>query len=97
MNILINEKNRKNNNKNKKAERKGVEDEIIIKVKTLYQDYVIKNSSRYIDNKLNEELSKLMIDSFNIQINDFNETIEKIVKETMSQQSLNIMKNFNFE
>ena len=97
MNLLINEQNRKNNNKNKKAERKGVEDEIIIKVKTLYQDYVIKNSSRYIDNKLNEELSKLMIDSFNIQINDFNETIEKIVKETMSQQSLNIMKNFNFE
>ena len=38
-----------------------------------------------------------MIESFNTQINDFNEIIEKIVKETMTNQSLKIMNNFNFE
>ena len=41
------------------------EDELINKVKVLYQDFIIKNSSLFIDNKINDELSKLMIDSFN--------------------------------
>ncbi len=96
MNLLLNEQNKKNN-KNKKGERKGVEDELIIKVKTVYEDNIIKGASLFIDNKIKEELSKLMIESFNTQINDFNSIIEKIVKDTMSTQSLNIMKNFNFE
>ena len=64
-------------NKSKNGERKGVEEELVTKVKT--------------------ELSKLVIESFNRQINDFNDIIEKIVKDTMTIQSLNIMKNFNFE
>ena len=97
MNLLLNEQNKKSSNKSKKVERKGVEDELITKVKFLYQDHIIKNASLFIDNKINEELSKLMIESFNTQINDFNEIIEKIVKETMTNQSLNIMNNFNFE
>ena len=95
MNLLLNEQNKKNTSK--KGERKGIEDELVIKVKTVYEDNIIKNSSLFIDNKILEELSKLVIESFNKQINDFNDIIEKIVKDTMSTQSLNIMKNFNFE
>ena len=95
MNLLLNEQNK--NNKSKKGERKGVEDELVTKVKTVYEDNIIKNSSLFIDNKILEELSKLLIESFNRQINDFNDIIGKIVKDTMTIQSLNIMKNFNFE
>ena len=96
MTFILNEQNNKNNNKNV-IDRSGVEDELINKVKVLYQDFIIKNSSLFIDNKINDELSKLMIDSFNNKINDYNETIEKIVKESMNKQSLNIMNNFKFE
>ena len=94
MNILLNESknnNYKNNNRN------GVEEELFNKVKILYQDFIIKKSSNYIDNKINEKLSKLMIESFNNQINNYNEDIQKIVKESMNQQSLNIINNFQFE
>ena len=38
-----------------------------------------------------------MIESFNNQINNYNEDIQKIVKESMNQQSLNIINNFQFE
>ena len=93
--LLLNEKNKKNKSKN--GERKGVEEELDTKVKTVYEDNIIKNSSLFIDNKILEELSKLLIESFNRQINDFNDIIGKIVKDTMTIQSLNIMKNFNFE
>ena len=95
MNLLLNEQNKKN--QSKKGERKGVEDQLVTKVKTVYEDNIIKNSSLFIDNKILEELSKLVIESFNRQISDFNDIIEKIVKDTMSAQSLNIMKNFSFE
>ena len=94
MNILLNESknnNYKNNNRN------GVEEELFNKVKIVYQDFIIKKSSNYIDNKINEKLSKLMIESFNNQINNYNEDIQKIVKESMNQQSLNIINNFQFE
>lgn len=94
MNLLLNNQNKKNNNK---KNRNGVEDELFNKVKILYKDFVIKKSSIYIDNKINEELSKLIIESFNNQINNYNEIIEKIVKESMNQQSLNIINNFKFE
>ena len=94
MNFILNEQNKKINNKNNRS---GVEDELITKVKEKYIDLIIKNSSLFIDNKINDELSKLMIDSFNNKINDYNEEIEKIVKECMNKQSLNIINNFKFK
>jgi len=87
----------KKNEKNKKNERNGYEDDLMVRLQTIFQDYVIKKASFYIDNKINEEISKLIIESYNSQINDFNDIIQNIVKESMNSQSLNIMNNFKFE
>ena len=87
----------KKNEKNKKNERNGYEDDLMVRLQTIFQDYVIKKASFYIDNKIKEEISKLIIESYNSQINDFNDIIQNIVKESMNSQSLNIMNNFKFE
>ena len=92
MNFILKPKNmEKIKNKN---DRSGCEDELIKKVKDIYQDYVLKKSSVFIDQKIAEEISKLIIESFNRQINDFNEVIENLVKESMNKQSSSIMNNF---
>ena len=38
-----------------------------------------------------------MIETFNEIINNYDEIIQNKVKESMNQQSLNVMKEFNFE
>ena len=86
--------NQKKNEKNKKNDRNGFQDDLMVQLQTIFQDYVIKKASFYIDNKINEEISKLIIESYNHQINDFNDIIQNIVKESMNSQSLNIMNNF---
>jgi hypothetical protein len=85
----------KNTDKNKKKkDRSGVEDELIKKVSDSFRDCVLKKASVFIDEKIAEEISKLIIESFNRQINDFNEVIENIVTECMNKQSSKIMENF---
>ena len=85
----------KNTDKNKKKkDRSGIEDELVKKVSDSYKDYILKKASVFIDEKIAEEISKLIIESFNRQINDFNEVIENIVKECMNKQSSKIMENF---
>ena len=95
MNHILNQQ--KKDEKNKKNERNGFEDDLIIKIQNIYRDYVIKKASSFIDNKINEELSKLIIESYNKQINEFNDIIQNIVKESMNKQSENVMNNFKFE
>jgi len=95
MNHILN--NQKKQEKSKKNDRNGFQDDLMVQLQTIFQDYVIKKASFFIDNKIKEEISKLIIESYNQQINDFNDIIQNIVKESMNSQSLNIMNNFKFE
>ncbi len=92
MNFFLDMQNSEKNKK--KKDRNATEDELIKRVSDTYKDYVLKKASVFIDNKIAEEISKLVIESFNRQINDFNEVIENIVKESMNKQSSSIMNNF---
>ena len=42
-------------------------------------------------------MDKLMIQTFNETVNNYDEIIKNKVQESMNQQSLNVMKEFNFE
>ena len=73
------------------------EDPIYQQIHKSYLDHIIKAASKFIDNKITEEISKLMIKTFNETINNYDEVIQNKVKESMNQQSLDVMKEFNFE
>ena len=73
------------------------EDPIYQQIHKSYSDHIIKTASKFIDNKIIEEISKLMIKTFNETINNYDEVIQNKVKESMNQQSLDVMKEFNFE
>ena len=86
-----------NNQKNDEKQRGGYEDELIIKIQILFQDYIIKKASSYINNIIIERLFKLVVDEYNEQINEYNEVIEKIVKESMDKQSEEVMRSCTFD
>jgi hypothetical protein len=73
------------------------EDPIYQQIHKSYLDHIITTASKFIDNKITEEISKLMIKTFNETINNYDEVIQNKVKESMNQQSLDVMKEFNFE
>ena len=73
------------------------EDPIYQQIHKSYLDHIIKTASKFIDNKITEEISKLMIKTFNETINNYDEVIQNKVRESMNQQSLDVMKEFNFE
>ena len=93
MNILD---KRKENQKNLKFGG-SQEDSIYQQIHKSYLDHIITTASKFIDNKITEEISKLMIKTFNETINNYDEVIQNKVKESMNQQSLDVMKEFNFE
>ena len=98
INYLLNKKEEKGNLKMKNIkEGGGQQDPIYQRIQKAYLNHIIKIVSKYIDNKITEEISKLMIETFNEIINNYDEIIQNKVKESMNQQSLNVMKEFNFE
>ena len=75
----------------------GQEDPLYQQIQKIYFDNLIKIVSKFINNKITEEFSKLMIQIFNETVNNYDETIKNKVMDSMNQQSLNVMKEFNFE
>ena len=75
----------------------GQEDPLYQQIQKIYFDNLIKIVSKFINNKITEEFSKLMIQLFNETVNNYDETIKNKVMDSMNQQSLNVMKEFNFE
>ena len=75
----------------------GQEDTTFEKIRKNYLDNIVKISSQFLDNKIADETSKLLIETFNDLINNYDEKIQNKVKESMNQQSLNIMNEFKFE
>ena len=75
----------------------GQEDTTFEKIKKNYLDNIVKISSRFLDNLITDEIAKLMIQTFNEMANNYDEKIQNKVKESMNQQSLNIMEKLKFE
>ena len=75
----------------------GQEDTTFEKIKKNYLDNIVKISSRFLDNLITDEIAKLMIQTFNEMANNYYEIIQNKVKESMNQQSLNIMEELKFE
>ena len=75
----------------------GQEDTTFEKIRKNYLDNIVKISSQFLDNKIADEISKLLIETFNDLINNYDEKIQNKVKESMNQQSLNVMNEFKFE
>ena len=75
----------------------GQEDTTFEKIKKNYLDNIVKISSRFLDNLITDEIAKLMIQTFNEMANNYDEKIQNKVKESMNQQSLNIMEELKFE
>ena len=75
----------------------GQEDTTFEKIRKNYLDNIVKISSQFLNNKIADETSKLLIETFNDLINNYDEKIQNKVKESMNQQSLNVMKEFKFE
>lgn len=75
----------------------GQEDTTFEKIKKNYLDNIVKISSRFLDNLITDEIAKLMIQTFNEMTNNYDEKIQNKVKESMNQQSLNIMEELKFE
>ena len=75
----------------------GQEDTTFEKIKKNYLDNIVKISSRFLDNLITDEIAKSMIQTFNEMANNYDEKIQNKVKESMNQQSLNIMEELKFE
>ena len=75
----------------------GQEDTTFEKIKKNYLDNIVKISSRFLDNLITDEIAKLMIQTFNEMANNYDEKIQNKVKESMNQQSLNIIEELKFE
>ena len=98
INYVLNIKKEKGNEKKKNIiSGGGQEDTVFEKIRKGYLDHIIKILSKYINNTISDEISKLMIQTYNELINDYDKIIQNKVQESMGQQSLNIMKEFKFE
>ncbi len=57
----------------------------------------MKIASKYIDITISEEIYKIMVEAFNELVNNYDQIMQNKVKESMNQQSLNVMKEFKFD
>ena len=98
INYVLNIKKEKGNEKKKNIESGGgQEDTVFNRIRKCYLEHIIKILSKYLDNTITDEISKLMIQTYNEMINNYDKIIQDKVQESMNQQSLNIMKEFKFE
>ena len=98
INYVLNIKKEKGNEKKKNIESGGgQEDTVFNRIRKCYLEHIIKILSKYLDNTITDEISKLMIQTYNEMVNNYDKIIQDKVQESMNQQSLNIMKEFKFE
>ena len=75
----------------------GQEDTTFEKIRKNYLDNIIKISSKFLNNKIADKISNLLISTYNELINNYDEKIQNKVKDSMNQQSLNVMKEIKIE
>ena len=91
------EKKKGDEKKNNIKKGGGQEDTTFEKIRKNYLDNIIKISSKFLDNKIADEISNLLISTYNELINNYDEKIQNKVKDSMNQQSLNVMKEIKIE
>ena len=98
LNFIMNKKKESGNQKKNNIKYGGgQEDSTFEKFQKKYLTYLIKIMSIFINTTIAEKISELLIDNFNELVNNYDEVIQNKVKESMNQQSLNVMKEFNFK
>ena len=98
LNFILNKKKEKGNEKKMNIKVGGGQtDSISERIQKSYMTHLIKTVSKYIDNKITEEIGKILIENFNEIINNYDEVIQNKVKASIYQQSLNVMKEIKFE
>ena len=96
LNYVLNIKNEKKDLKKQNIETGGgQEDTIFEKIRKTYLSHIMKIASKYIDITISEEIYKIMVEAFNELVNNYDQIMQNKVKESMNQQSLNVMKEFN--
>ena len=75
----------------------GQEDTTFEKIRKNYLDNIIKISSKFLNNKIADKISNLLVSTYNELINNYDEKIQNKVKDSMNQQSLNVMKEIKIE
>ena len=98
LNFILNKKKEKGNEKKMNIKVGGGQtDSISERIQKSYMTHLIKTVSKYIDNKITEEIGKILIENFNEIINNYDEVIQNKVKASIYQQRLNVMKEIKFE
>jgi len=98
LNYVLNIKNEKKDLKKQNIETGGgQEDTIFEKIRKTYLSHIMKIASKYIDITISEEIYKIMVEAFNELVNNYDQIMQNKVKESMNQQSLNVMKEFKFD
>ena len=98
LNFILNKKKEKGNEKKMNIKVGGGQtDSISERIQKSYMTHLIKTVSKYIDNKITEEIGKILIENFNEIINNYDEVIQNKVKASIYQQSLNVIKEIKFE
>ena len=91
------EKKKGDEKKNNIKKGGGQEDTTFEKIRKNYLDNIIKISSKFLNNKIADKISNLLISTYNELINNYGEKIQNKVKDSMNQQSLNVMKEIKIE
>ena len=91
------EKKKGDEKKNNIKKGGGQEDTTFEKIRKNYLDNIIKISSKFLNNKIADKISNLLISTYNELINNYDEKIQNKVKDSMNQQSLNVMKEIKIE
>ena len=91
------EKKKGDEKKNNIKKGGGQEDTTFEKIRKNYLDNIIKIASKFLNNKIADKISNLLISTYNELINNYDEKIQNKVKDSMNQQSLNVMKEIKIE
>ena len=91
------EKKKGDEKKNNIKKGGGQEDTTFEKIRKNYLDNIIKISSKFLNNKIADKISNLLISTYNELINNYDEKILNKVKDSMNQQSLTVMKEIKIE
>ena len=91
------EKKKGDEKKNNIKKGGGQEDTTFEKIRKNYLDNIIKISSKFLNNKIADKISNLLISTYNELINNYDEKIQNKVKDSMNQQSLTVMKEIKIE
>ena len=88
--------NPSNKNTKKGIDTKAQEQQLFTKMKNNFQDNLIKQGSLFMDNKIVDIYKKLIMDTFNDMINNYDDAMKNKVQNWMAEEIDKLMKEYNF-